>query len=94
MFSSMVGTGTEATSAEDFRQGKYSLDQLIAACDSDGDGQVSYAEFVDVFALDTVAPAALGKRGMQAQEAMGVADLDKAFLGHGSAPKSALVMGE
>ena len=58
------------------------LDDLIAACDADGDGQVSYKEFVDVLARDTVANAAMGKRGMQAQEAMGVADLDPEFLGH------------
>ena len=47
------------------------LDDLIAACDPDGDGQVVYNEFVDVLARDTVAPAALGKRGMQSKEAMG-----------------------
>ena len=58
------------------------LDDLIAACDSDGDGQVDYKEFVDVLARDTVASAAMGKRDMQAQEAMGVADLDPEFLGH------------
>jgi hypothetical protein len=29
-------------------------------------------EFVDALARDTVAPAAMGKRGMQAKEAMGV----------------------
>ena len=47
------------------------LDDLIAACDTDGDGHVVYNEFVDVLARDTVAPAALGKRGMQSEEAMG-----------------------
>ena len=31
---------------------------------------------------DTVTIAAMGKRDMQAMEAMGVADLDKEFLGH------------
>jgi len=66
------------------------LDELIHACDEDGDGNLSYAEFVDALARDTVNPGAMGKRGMQAMEAMGVADLDKAFLGHGSAPKHAL----
>ena len=60
---------------------------------SDGDGNLSYSEFVDALARDTVAPGALGKRGMQAQEAMGVPDLDRAFLGHGAAPKAALTMG-
>ena len=65
------------------------LDELIEACDHDGDGQVDYKEFVDVLARDTVAPAALGKRDMQAKEAMGVESLDKAFLGHGNAVKNA-----
>ena len=48
------------------------LKSLIKSCDHDGDGQVDYKEFVDVLARDTVAPAAMGKRGMQAKEAMGV----------------------
>ena len=48
------------------------LQELIAACDFDGDGQVDYKEFVDVLARDTVAPAAMGKRDMQSLEAMGV----------------------
>jgi Ca2+-binding EF-hand superfamily protein len=61
------------------------LAELIEACDNDGDGQVDYKEFVDVLARDTVAPAALGKRDMQSDEAMGVsayAALDQQ-LGHG-----------
>ena len=58
------------------------LDDLIAACDDNGDGQVDYKEFVDVLARDTVACAAMGKRDMQASEAMGVVDLDPEFLGH------------
>ena len=62
-------------------------------CVDDGDGQVDYKEFVDVLARDTVAPAALGKRDMQAKEAMGVESLDKEFLGHKNAPKSALGLG-
>ena len=66
------------------------LTELIAVCDHDGDGQVDYKEFVDALARDTVAPVAMGKRGMQAKEAMGVESLDKAFLGHGSAPKHAM----
>ena len=45
-------------------------------------------QFVDALARDTVTMAAMGKRGMQAQEAMGVASLDKEFLGHKSAPKN------
>ena len=43
---------------------------------------MSYNEFVDVLARDTVTLAAMGKRGMQSKEAMGVADLDPEFLGH------------
>ena len=58
------------------------LDDLIRACDYDGDGQVDYKEFVDVLARDTVAGAAMGKRDMQAKEAMGVEALDAEFLGH------------
>ena len=68
------------------------LNELILSCDRDGDGHVDYKEFVDALARDTVAPAAMGKRGMQAKEAMGVESLDKAFLGHGNAPKHAMAM--
>ena len=67
------------------------LNELILSCDRDGDGHVDYKEFVDALARDT-APAAMGKRGMQAKEAMGVESLDKAFLGHGNAPKHAMAM--
>jgi len=56
--------------------------ELLTRCDPNGDGQVSYSEFVDALARDTVAPSAMGKRDMQALEAMGVADLDPEFLGH------------
>ena len=48
------------------------LDELLSALDVDGDGVISYAEFVDALARDTVAPAAMGKRDMQSLEAMGV----------------------
>ena len=37
-----------------------------------GDGFINYDEFVDALARDTVAPDAMGKRGMQSDEAMGV----------------------
>ena len=47
------------------------LDVLFALIDGDGDG-VSYEEFVDHLARGTVAPAAMGKRGLQSKEAMGV----------------------
>ena len=49
----------------------HQLDLLFEQCDKDGDG-VSYEEFVDALARDAVAPAAMGKRGMQSKEAMGV----------------------
>ena len=48
------------------------LDMLMVEMDSDGDGSVSYNEFIDHLARDTVAPAAMGKRDMQSKEAMGV----------------------
>jgi len=48
------------------------LDTLLAACDQDGDGGISYEEFVDKLGRDTVAPAAMGKRGLQSLQAMGV----------------------
>ena len=57
--------------------------------DYDGDGMVSYDEFVDALARDTVVVAAMGKRGMQAKEAMGVADLDPSYLGHVKPPQAA-----
>ena len=67
----------------------HKLDLMLAHCDKDGDGGVSYEEFVDVLARETVAPAAMGKRGMQSGEAMGVdayAMLDQQ-LGHGTVKK-------
>ena len=45
---------------------------LMSHCDVDKDGGISYDEFVDALARETVAPAAMGKRGMQSTEAMGV----------------------
>ena len=50
----------------------HKLDLLFGQCDDDGDGGISYEEFVDALARGTVAPAAMGKRGMQSKEAMGV----------------------
>ena len=60
------------------------LDLLLSDCDQDGDGGVSYEEFVDKLARGTVAPAAMGKRGMQSKEAMGVDAQEhlNAQLGH------------
>ena len=55
-----------------------------------GDGQVDYKEFVDVLARDTVALAAMGKRGMQSKQAMGVdayAAMDEQ-LGHAKVKKA------
>jgi Ca2+-binding EF-hand superfamily protein len=46
------------------------LSLLFDMIDPDGDG-VSYEEFVDHLARGTVAPGAMGKRGMQSKEAMG-----------------------
>jgi len=48
------------------------LELIYNECDTDGDGGVSYDELVDKLARGTVAPAAMGKRGMQSFEAMGV----------------------
>ena len=48
------------------------IDALMKECDDSGDGKVDYTEFVDALARDTVAPAAMGKHGMQSKEAMGV----------------------
>ena len=46
--------------------------ELMASCDQDEDGGVDYDEFVDALARDTVAPDAMGKRGMLSKDAMGV----------------------
>jgi len=48
------------------------LDLLFSRCDVDNDGGISYEEFVDNLGRDTVTMAAMGKRGMQSSEAMGV----------------------
>ena len=40
--------------------------------DDDDSGGIGYEEFVDHLARGTVTPAAMGKRGMQSKEAMGV----------------------
>ena len=66
------------------------VDRLVKQCDSDGDGRISYDEFVDTMARDTVAPAAMGKRGMQSKEAMGVDAFEAVdlALGHGKPPKA------
>lgn len=48
------------------------LEGLIQMCDENGDGQISYNEFVDVLARETVMMDAMKKRGMQSKEAMGV----------------------
>ena len=55
---------------------------LIQKCDKDGDGGITYDEFVDVLARETVNPEAIGKRGMSSKEAFGVdnwAMLDQAM---------------
>ena len=48
------------------------LELIMGDCDQDDDGGVSYEEFVDKLARGTVSNAAMGKRGMQSLEAMGV----------------------
>jgi len=65
------------------------LDELLGDCDQDGDGGVSYEEFVDKLARGTVAPAAMGKRGLQSKEAMGVDSQEHLAkqLGHGTVKK-------
>ena len=57
---------------------------LLKSIDTNGDGQINYTEFCDGLARDTVAPAALGKHGMQSLEAMGVSafELMDKQLGH------------
>ena len=35
------------------------LDQLVTTCDADGDGNISYPEFVDGLAKDLVAPGSV-----------------------------------
>ena len=61
------------------------LDMILAGIDDDADGGISYEEFVDKLARGTVAPAAMGKRGMQSLEAMGVDSQEMLAhqLGHG-----------
>ena len=65
------------------------LDHLIGDCDADDDGGISYEEFVDKLARGTVSNAAMGKRGMQSLEAMGVdsQEMLAAQLGHGAIKK-------
>jgi hypothetical protein len=60
------------------------LDLLLSKCDQDSDGGISYEEFVDALCRETVAPAAMGKRGMQSEEAMGVSAFEmlEEQLGH------------
>lgn len=66
-----------------------SVAALFRVCDKDGDGFIDYHEFVDVLARDTVAPAAMGKRGQQAFEAMGEHDIDPSMMWGISKAKSA-----
>ena len=63
----------------------YKLDLLFEEYDEDDDGGIGYEEFVDALARGTVSNAAMGKRGMQSKEAMGVArhEMLGEQLGHG-----------
>jgi len=67
------------------------LDLLLGDCDQDGDGGVSYEEFVDKLARGTVSNAAMGKRGLQSKEAMGVdaQEMLHQQLGHKTAAEKA-----
>jgi len=60
------------------------LNLLMAECDSDGDGQIEYNEFIDHLARDTVMTGAMGKRGMQSKDAVGedAFELLNEMLGH------------
>ena len=62
------------------------LQSVLDACDANGDGGIDYKEFVDAFARDTVAPAAMGKRDMQSKEAMGVHVFDELDMMVGRPP--------
>jgi len=71
------------------------VDALVKACDQNGDGEISYDEFVDALARETVADAAMGKRGLQSKEAMGVDAQEMMIkqLGH-EKPKNAMKWGD
>jgi len=71
------------------------MEALMEVCDKDGDG-ISYEEFCDTLARDTVAPAAQGKRDMQSGAAMGVSAFEQLDLqlGHGVASKHAYSMSD
>ena len=45
---------------------------MLDLIDTNKDGEIEYDEFVDHLSRETVAIAAMGKRGMQSKEAMGV----------------------
>jgi len=68
-----------------------SVKRIVDKCDANNNGQISYDEFVDALARDTVAPAAMNKRGLQSKEAMGVGayDMLEQQLGHGNKVKHA-----
>lgn len=65
------------------------LELLMQVLDEDGDGGISYEEFVDHLARGTVAPSAMKKRGMQSKDAMGVDAFEmlNQQLGHGTTDK-------
>merc|ERR1712070_80256 len=58
---------------------KAKLDLMFQKCDADDDGGISYDEFVDNLARDSVTISAMGKRNMQSGDMK--AELDAA-LGH------------
>jgi len=68
---------------------EHKLDLLFQRCDADDDGGISYDEFVDNLARDSVTMAAMGKRGMQSKDAMGVSAYEAmdVQLGHAKQKK-------
>ena len=59
------------------------IQELFASADNNGDHHIDYKEFVDALARDTVAMSAMGKRGMQSREAMGVGMFDELDVKYG-----------
>ena len=64
---------------------KEQLREAFDLFDVDKSGAIDYKEFVDALARGTVSNAAMGKRGMQSKEAMGVSayEMLDEQLGHG-----------
>ena len=65
-------SGSQPASSSSLATGEGEARVIVDLCDSDDDGGISYDEFVDNLARDSVTMAAMGKRGLQSKEAMGV----------------------